>query len=156
MYSQTFTLQAKIIKAMAEPKRLELIHLLRGQALNVTDMQQMLGLNQANISQHLMVLREAGVVSTQRNGKEIAYSLADPKIIQAVDLIRDLLIKRHQGDPLADELTLKMSELVPVVKDPICGMRLSPKTAAYAFKHQDQTYYFCAEGCLNKFKAKKI
>ena len=48
-----------------------------------------------------------------------------------------------------------MSDLVPLTVDPVCGMRLSPKTAAFAYKHEGENYYFCASGCLHQFKEKQ-
>ena len=53
-------------------------------------------------------------------------------------------MEKYKDDKLADELTLKMSDLVPLTVDPVCGMRLSPKTAAFAYKHEGENYYFCA------------
>ncbi len=118
----------------------------------VSDIHLMLDLPQSNISQHLMILRNSGVVSTRREGKQIYYMLTHPNFIQASDLVREILIEKYQDSSLADELTYKMKDLVPLVHDPICNMRLSPKTAAYSHKHQKKLYYFCASGCLKKFK----
>jgi ArsR family transcriptional regulator len=153
MYKEVFDLHAKLLKALAHPKRLEIIHLLRDQKVNVTEIQSMLGLPQANLSQHLQILREAGVVTFERKGKEKHYTLTHPNFSKASDLLRDVLIERNAGSTLADELTIKMKELVPLVHDPVCGMRLSPKTASYAKKFQKVTYYFCAEGCLHAFSS---
>ena len=152
MYHQIFAHHAKLLKAMSHPKRLEIIHLLRDQALTVSEIQSMLDLPQANLSQHLSILREAGVVKVDKQGKYAVYSLSHPNFIKASDLIRAILIERYQNNPLADELTLSMHELVPLTHDPICGMRLSPKTASFALRTKNQTYYFCAEGCYKKFK----
>ena len=60
MYSELFRLQANLLKVLAQPKRLEIIHLLRDQRLNVTEIYSMLDLPQANVSQHLLALRAAG------------------------------------------------------------------------------------------------
>lgn len=152
MYQQVFKLHSDLLKALAHPRRLEIIHLLRGQTLCVSEIQSMLDLPQANLSQHLMILRDAGVVKTQRHGKEIHYSLAHMNFIKASDALRQVLIERHQSSSLHDELTRKMSDLVPVVHDPVCRMRISPKTASFAFKHKNKNYYFCASGCLKRFQ----
>lgn len=154
MYSQIFNLQAKFLKAIANPRRLEIIHLLRNQELAVSQIQAMLGLPQANLSQHLQVLRNTKVLKTRRKGKQIYYSISDKNFVKASDLIRTSLIKEYKNTPLADEFTLKMSDLVPVVHDPVCKMRVSPKTAAAAFKYKNQQYYFCASGCYKKFMSK--
>jgi len=152
MYQETFNLQAELLKALSHPKRLEIIHLLRNQTLSVSQIQQMLDLPQANLSQHLAVLRENEVVASTKEGKQIFYKLAHKNFIKASDLIRQVLIERYHDYPMVDELTLKMKDLVPVVHDLVCKMRLSPKTASYAYKYQNKNYYFCASGCLSKFK----
>lgn len=155
MYSQIFSLQSKLHKAIANPKRLEIIHLLRGKELSVSDMVDMLGISQSNLSQHLQVLRENNIVANRRNGKHIYYKLAHKDIIKASDILRSVSIQQHKGEGIAGEMRLKMGDLVPIVKDPVCGMRLSPKTAAYALNRKDKTLYFCAEGCLRKYEKQK-
>jgi len=150
MYSKLFELHAGLLKALAHPRRLEIIHLLRNQILPVTDIHTMLDLPQANISQHLMILRDAGVVKTQKEGKQVFYSLKDTRIMKASDLLREVLIDRHAD--LETEITLKMKDLVPLTQDPVCHMRVSPKTAGFHHKHQGKDYFFCASGCVTKFK----
>ena len=152
MYQKIFELHSDILKALAHPKRLEIVQLLRGQSLSVCEIQTMLDLPQANLSQHLQILRQAGVVITNKTGKQIFYKIAHKNYIKACDLVREILVEKYQDSPLADELTLKMTDLVPLVTDPICGMRLSPKTAAFAEKYKNSNYYFCAAGCHLQFK----
>ncbi|MGD8744319.1 MAG: metalloregulator ArsR/SmtB family transcription factor [Candidatus Woesebacteria bacterium] len=152
MYQQIFNLHSKLLKAMSHPKRLEIIHLLRDQRLCVNDMLEMLDLPQANLSQHLMVLRDAEVVKSKKNGKQVYYSLAHKNFIKASDSLREILIQKHKDTGLEDEFLMKMSDLVPLVHDPVCKMRLSPKTAGYAHKYENEKYFFCAQGCLDKFK----
>ena len=151
MYQQIFDLHAELLKALAHPKRLEIIQLLRNQKLTVTQIQTMLDLPQCNISQHLQILREAKVVSTAKNGKQVTYKIAHENFIKACDQIREILIEQNKDTKLADELTFKMTDLVPLTTDPVCGMRISPKTAAFAHTHNNQDFYFCASGCLKEF-----
>lgn len=54
-------------------------------------MARALGLRQANLSQHLMLLRERGIVTTRRQGLNIYYSLSSPKIVQACEIMREVL-----------------------------------------------------------------
>lgn len=152
MYQQVFKLHSQLLKALSHPKRLEIIHLLRDQELSVSQIQSMLDLPQANLSQHLIVLRDAKVVQTRRDGKQIYYQLAHKNFIKASDLLREILIDRYKDDSLADEFTQKMKDLVPLQTDPVCHMRVSPKTAAAVMKHKKTTYYFCASGCKKEFK----
>jgi DNA-binding transcriptional ArsR family regulator/YHS domain-containing protein len=151
MYQQLFALHAQLLKALAHPKRLEIIHLLRHQELCVSDIHSMLDLPQANVSQHLMILRDAGVVATKKNGKQIFYHLSHPNIIKASDQLREVLIEQGSEGAMGFQL-LGMRDLFPLVHDPVCQMRLSPKTAGFTHDYLTQTYYFCASGCLKIFK----
>lgn len=152
MYSKIFELHADLLKSLAHSRRLEIIHLLRDQELPVSDIHTMLDLPQANISQHLMLLRDVGVVVTRREGKQVFYKLSDKNIVKASDLLRKVLIEQYKDTEIADELTLTMQELVPLVQDPVCHMRISPKTAGFHLKQNNQDYYFCASGCVSKFR----
>lgn len=153
MYSQIFELHADLLKAISHPRRLEILHLLRDQELCVSDIYEMLDLPQANISQHLMIMRDAGILDTKRDGKQIIYKITNPKILQACDLLREVLIETYEDTEMAKHLHMEMKELVPIVHDPVCQMRVSPRTAAAASKYKGQKYFFCASGCLKKFEA---
>lgn len=148
MFQAVFKRQSALMKALANPKRLEVLHLLKQGRLSVSEMERMLGLRQANLSQHLMVLRRFGVVVTERRGKEIYYELAHPNFAQASELVRHVLMRRLGGE------VAKASRQLSVVKDPVCGMRLTPVAAARSLKHKGRQYYFCGAGCERAFKAK--
>ncbi len=152
MYSEIFDLHASILKALSHPRRLEIIQLLQDQELSVADIYTMLDLPQANISQHLMILRDVQIVETRREGKQIFYKITDKKIIRACELIREFLIDLTGNTELKKTVSIKMKDLFPVVHDPVCKMRLSPKTASYSYTHNHTEHFFCASGCLKKFK----
>lgn len=84
-------LHAQICKGLADPKRLLILNALRGGERSVNDLCDELDLPQANVSQHLAVLRERGLASTRRDGQRIFYSVSSPKIIQAMDLLREVM-----------------------------------------------------------------
>lgn len=151
MYQQIFEQHAELLKALAHPRRLEILNLLRNQELCVTQIHQMLDLPQANVSQHLSLLREIRVLSTHKKGKQIYYHVTHPNFIEACDSIREILITQNTPDDIPLELTQPLSELVPLVHDPVCKMRLSPKTASFHTLHQGKNYYFCASGCYRQF-----
>ncbi|HBH16745.1 MAG TPA: hypothetical protein DDW92_00550 [Candidatus Veblenbacteria bacterium] len=134
------------MKALANPKRLEVVHLLRQGQLAVSEMERMLGLRQANLSQHLMVLRRIGVVNTERRGKEIYYSLTHPNFARASELMRVVLMQRLGGQ------AAKAANQLTVVTDPVCGMRLTPARAAHSYRFHARQYYFCGTGCAKEFK----
>lgn len=140
-----FSAQAELFKVLSHPRRLEIIHLIRDQELPVSDIQEMLDLPQANVSQHLAILRGAGVVQIKSRGKERLYRLSNKTLIEASDLIQTMIKQgsAHQA---------KFTDLLPLVTDPVCKMRLSPKTANFHTRHQDRDYYFCASGCQKLFQ----
>jgi ArsR family transcriptional regulator, virulence genes transcriptional regulator len=152
MYKQVFKLHTDFLKSLAHPKRLEIIHLLRDQSLSVFDIQNMLDLPQANLSQHLQILREHGVVTSYKKGKQIFYQISDPKTIIACDLLREVLVKQHTNSKIKKDLQDSLSDIIPTFIDPICGMKLCKKTAAFSLKTKDGIKYFCASGCLKSFK----
>jgi YHS domain-containing protein/DNA-binding transcriptional ArsR family regulator len=152
MYQEVFQLHADLLKALAQPRRLEIINLLQSQELSVTEIQKMLALPQANLSQHLQVLRKQGVVVDRRDGKQIFYRLAHNNFLRANELLRAVLMERYERTPLAKIVRTDATQLLPVVVDPVCGMRVSKKTAAGSHTHDGTRYYFCASGCLKKFK----
>jgi ArsR family transcriptional regulator len=78
-------------KSLSNPKRQEILDLLRKESLTVQDLIEKTGILQSNLSQHLAVLRGNGVVSTHQEGKHVYYSLSNPKIIQAFDLMSEVL-----------------------------------------------------------------
>jgi ArsR family transcriptional regulator len=89
--AQLQELHARICKAIADPKRLMIINELRDTELSVGDLCEALGLSQSNASQHLAILRERGIVNSQRVGTNVYYSLRSPKVLMAVDLLREFL-----------------------------------------------------------------
>lgn len=152
MYEEIFHLHAQLLKAIAHPRRLEIIHLLRNQKLCVSSMVEMLNLPQANISQHLQILRDSQMVKTEKNGKQIIYSLSHPNVIKASDLMRELLLENYKKTISTEEFNHSMLELTPIVHDPVCQMRISPKTSGCTYKFKNKIFYFCATGCLQAFK----
>jgi len=83
--------RAGICKAFANPVRLRILDLVAKRARSVSDLHQRLGISEANLSQHLAVLKAAGVVATQRTGKQVHCYLAIPEVKQACALISDVL-----------------------------------------------------------------
>jgi ArsR family transcriptional regulator len=153
-YQVVFTRQADLLRVLANPKRLELVQLLRHRRLNVTAMVEMLGLRQANVSQHLAILRQAGVVTASREGVTIYYSLTDERIARACALLKRFLQRQYRHDPeLTAILGLDERTLFPAVTDPICGMRFGIAEAGGSAVYQGKRYYFCAAGCQKRFAA---
>ncbi len=88
---EIFERQARICKAFAHPGRLQILDLLGQGERGVSELQEALGISKTSISQHLSVLKSAGVLATRREGKQIYCSLAMPEVKQACQLIRKVL-----------------------------------------------------------------
>ena len=87
-------LQADFCAALSDPTRILILYALNGRAQNVTELTNELGIPQPTTSRHLKVLRERGLVFTERQGTVITYYLADPRVIQAMDLLRSAMRDR--------------------------------------------------------------
>ncbi len=88
---RVYEMQVRICKAFANPIRLRMLDLLSKRAYTVTELQEKLGITTPNTSQHLAILKAAGIVATERIGKQIRCSLALPEVKQACELIRSVL-----------------------------------------------------------------
>lgn len=102
-----FERHAALCQTMASPLRLEIISLLSDKEIAAGELAKLADVSQANMSQHLMILRERGIVETRRHGTNIYYKLADPKMLKAFDILREILMKQFQGDQvIIDRLKL--------------------------------------------------
>jgi DNA-binding transcriptional ArsR family regulator len=88
-----FEMQAEICKTLANPTRLRILHVLRDGEKSVGQLAELLCLRQANLSQHLSIMRQSQILKTRKQGSNIYYSVAFPKINAACDLVRELLIE---------------------------------------------------------------
>ena len=99
MGSQTVSdIQAGLCKSIGSSIRLEILHSLRDGAKCVNELAELLGQSQSRISRHLTMLRNAGIVTSQRNGYKVFYRIANPKITQVCDLMRDVLVEQFGKD----------------------------------------------------------
>ncbi len=91
---EVFRLQAEILRALANPKRLEIVHLLAEGPCEVGRLADALEISQPNVSQHLAVMRSIGMVEAERDGREVRYRLSDPEIVVACEAMRGVLVRR--------------------------------------------------------------
>jgi ArsR family transcriptional regulator len=91
---EVYRIQADVLKTLSNPKRLEIVHLLAGGPREVGKLAGELGISQPNVSQHLAIMRSAGVVEAERDGREVRYRLADPEIMVACETMRGVLMRR--------------------------------------------------------------
>jgi DNA-binding transcriptional ArsR family regulator len=87
-------LEADFCAALSDPTRIFMLYALNERPLNVTELTNELGIPQPTTSRHLKVLRERGLVYTERQGTVITYHLADQRVTQALDLLRSAMRDR--------------------------------------------------------------
>jgi ArsR family transcriptional regulator len=95
--SQLYELHASICQTLANPKRLEVIDRLRDGEQSVSELAEAMKIGQANLSQHLAIMRQKGIVATRREGLNVYYRLSNPKIIKACDLMRQVLLEHLEA-----------------------------------------------------------
>jgi DNA-binding transcriptional ArsR family regulator len=80
--------KAEIFQALAHPTRIAVVEALRGGELSAGQLIELLGLEQANASQHFSVLRSKQIVTTRKEGNQVFYSLRDPVLIEVLDILK--------------------------------------------------------------------
>jgi ArsR family transcriptional regulator len=99
-------LHAGICQALSDPNRILILYELRESARNVSELAETLDMNQPTVSRHLKVLRERGMVLATREGTSIYYTLKDVRVIEALNLLREVLAA------ILDQRTALVEELV--------------------------------------------
>ena len=84
-------LHAQMCQGLADPTRILILYLLAESPRHVTELAEMSGASQPTVSRHLKVLRDRGLVTATREGNTIRYTLRDPRVIQALDLLRAVM-----------------------------------------------------------------
>jgi ArsR family transcriptional regulator len=117
-------LQAEVLKTLASPRRIEILHALARGPIEVGRLAEEIGASQPNVSQHLAVLRSSGIVEAERDGREVRYRLADPDVMVACALMRSVLERRLTrlgemaanaiGSPVAVAPATPVATLAPV------------------------------------------
>ena len=89
-----FKQQAEFCKFMANPKRLEILFLLKNKEMCVEDIAENMEINIPNVSQHLAVMKNKGIVEVRRDGVKMYYKLSSQKIIQACMIMKELMTEQ--------------------------------------------------------------
>ena len=79
-----------VCRALNDPKRLAILYALASGPQSVNELSELLGLQQSNVSQHLAILRDRALVATDRQGNRVIYALRDRRVVDAIDLLRDV------------------------------------------------------------------
>ena len=98
MEDQIYVYHAEMCKVFSHPKRLELINLLRDQEMSAGELGERLGLAPANLSQHLTMMRERHVLVSRKEGNMVYYRIANPKLLEAFDMLREILFEQIRRD----------------------------------------------------------
>lgn len=106
-------LQADICKVFANDKRLEIINLLKDKEMSNSELMQMTGLSKVTMTQHMNVLKSKGVIVARREGVQLLYRIANPKIIQACGLMREVLVEQLQEKEKLVSRLVKASNKAP-------------------------------------------
>ncbi len=125
---EIYQLQAEVLKTLASPRRLEILHRLAEGPCEVGRLADELGLSQPNVSQHLAVLRSAGVVEAERDGREVRYRLADPDVMVACSIMRGVLQRRIRRLAGISDDAAPPVEAAPAVSSTASGDPLAATT----------------------------
>ena len=100
-----YRLKAELCKTLSNPERLLIINELRSGEKTVNDLAEVAEVNQSIVSRHLAILRNRGVVESRRQGINVYYSLSDPRMGEACDLVQQILLNQmERNKELADRL----------------------------------------------------
>ncbi len=88
-----YKLHSEFCKMISNPKRQEILDALREEETTVNKLIEKTGISQSNLSQHLSILRSKGIVQTRRDGTNLYYSITNKKIIEAYDLVSQVLME---------------------------------------------------------------
>jgi ArsR family transcriptional regulator len=94
MTPEALELVASRFKVMADPMRLRILHALEAGEMSVTDLTAEVAATQPNVSKHLKIMQDAGLVARRQEGNTVWYSIADPTLFQLCDLVCQSLEQR--------------------------------------------------------------
>jgi ArsR family transcriptional regulator, virulence genes transcriptional regulator len=89
-----FELHAEVCQMLANPTRLKVLDALRDREMAVGDLARCVGTSLPNLSKHLAILKARRVVLTRREGSVVHYRIANPKILRAFDMMREVLFEQ--------------------------------------------------------------
>ena len=89
-----YKLHADFCKFMGNPKRIEIMFVLDGCEKCVDEIAKKMGINISNVSQHLAIMKDKGIVETRREGVKIYYKISNPKTLEACIIMRDLMVEQ--------------------------------------------------------------
>ena len=81
---------SEAMQAMAHPLRLKILCLVGNQELSVLEIVESVGTTQSNVSQHLAVLRDHGIIKARKEANKVFYRIEDPRILKIIAITREI------------------------------------------------------------------
>ncbi len=97
---ELYQCHAEMCKVFSHPTRLQILNILREGEISVTELAQRLDLAVGNLSQHLNMMKQRRVLVSRKDGNNVYYRLANPKMLRAFDLIREILLEQIQRESI--------------------------------------------------------
>lgn len=91
---EVYERNAQIYKLLANPKRLEILNIVRNREATVDELSEIIGIKKANTSQHLSILRYLNMVTVRRSGKNAFYKISDPRIVEPCKILNEMWAKK--------------------------------------------------------------
>lgn len=107
LQKNVYEMQAEICGALANPVRLHILDLLSNGERSVSELIDILQIPKANLSQHLTVLRDSGIISSRKEGLFQFVSLAIPKIKEACQLVRSVLVSKIESEEKQNHVLIR-------------------------------------------------
>jgi ArsR family transcriptional regulator len=98
---QINNLHARVCSAISDPHRILLLYAIAEETRNVNGLAEAVGISQSAASRHLKVLRDRGIIQSQRDGSQVLYTLTDHRFLKALDLLREVML-----DQMAEQADL--------------------------------------------------
>jgi len=117
MDAEFYCMHSELCKTLANDKRQMILGALRSDELSVGQLVERTGIPQANLSQHLSIMKTHGAVRTRRDGTRIYYSISNPKLIQAFDLITEVMQEMIEQRAQMGATPEKPTEMEPSAGD---------------------------------------
>lgn len=95
---EVYSRHAEMCKVFSHPIRLQILNILREQEMSVSELAERLSVAMGNLSQHLNMMRQRRVLASRKDGNNVYYRLANPKLLKAFDLIREILLEQMQRE----------------------------------------------------------
>ncbi len=98
MEDQIYAYHAEMCQVFSHPKRLEVIDVLRDGEMTVTELSQKVGLTVGNLSQHLSMMKDRHILLSRKEGNQVYYRIANPKLLRCFDMMREMLFEQIRKD----------------------------------------------------------